>query len=97
MFSYLYESIKKYDADISICNFLYVQENENIYDIEEKLDLDKIKEFKGVKILEQLYESDILQFVISCNKLYKKELFNERLLVGELGSINYYEKGKGKK
>ena len=76
MFKILYENIKKYDADISICKFKYIYPEDYINENCEIVE-DKIKVFSNINALEQIYEKDRLQFIVAWNKLYKKTLFED--------------------
>ena len=79
MFKMLYESIKKYNTDISICNYYYLLgEEKYIYYESDKDDLINNKEDY---LYELLYDCKIQNYVWS--RLYKKELFdNVRFPVG---------------
>lgn len=68
----LYNNISLNDADISICNFFFTYKNEN----------KRNKAILNTTIDDEskfsyLYGKYSLQTIISWNKLYKKELFNE--------------------
>ncbi len=68
----LYNNISSNGADISICNFFYSYKNENIRNnaiLNTTID-DESK-------FSYLYGKYSLQTIISWNKLYKRELFNE--------------------
>lgn len=75
MFNELYQKIRKHNADLAICNFLYIKEDELFSNTYEKLDI--VEEFEGLEIINQLYQSKGTQFVVAWNKLYKKKLFNQ--------------------
>lgn len=88
MFSELYNTIRKSNSDLAICNFLRIKGDELDFNTYKELDI--IEEFEGLEILNQLYESRGVQFVVAWNKLYKKELFNElRYEVGKLCEDEY--------
>lgn len=67
----LYYLLKKYNSDISVCNFMRT-DDENV-----KLDFIKenIYEYTSIEALEQLCGKFYVQLVISWGKLYKKSLF----------------------
>lgn len=69
---FLYNTLKKNNADISVCNFLATS-SENVYS--DKLSED-IKVFNNFQALEQLTDKLYVQMVIACGKLFKRELFN---------------------
>lgn len=73
MYESLYNDIKKYNADISICSY------KEIYDYQQPKNImyeKNIEVYEGVNILEQLYRSDRVKFIVAWNKLYKKDIFN---------------------
>lgn len=90
MYEILYKNAKKNDADISICNFLRVLENQNHNYNTDSYHSNKIKESiftcDSREALSNLYNSD-LQWItlVAWNKLFKKELFNGiRFKVGKI-------------
>lgn len=85
MYEILYRNIIFYDADISMCNYKKVyNENINLENVDYKYSED-IKIFNKIEALNQLYIEDNTNFVIMCNKLYKKELFrNLRFDIGQI-------------
>lgn len=79
MIEILYNNIKMYQADISICNYENVKENEAYNKIifkDFKLIDREIKEYTNIDALKELDNKNVLIFTIACNKLYKKQLFN---------------------
>ena len=74
-FNILYKMIIKYEADIAECKYIRVKQNEN--NAQNKKD-DNIKLFNNIQKLEILYGEDVSEYVnsvIMCNKLFKRELF----------------------
>lgn len=71
MYELLYDNIKKYNADISICNFYLVREN-NIF--HRNLNTSDILVFNKKEALQNLIKNREISDHAS-NKLYKKELF----------------------
>lgn len=74
----LYNELKKSNADMSICNFHYVDENNNIIKKKE-LDFHNAGSFILTKkeLLNALTNSNIsTAIVIGCNKLYKNSIFD---------------------
>ncbi len=68
-------------ADISVCNFIRTE----IEEIEVSSVQTEIYEFSNIQALENLCGKFNVQLVISCGKLYSRELFNEvRFPVGKL-------------
>lgn len=89
MVSILQGMLEKYAADIAVCGFQEVQEEENI----EQPDLSGAKAeavvFSGDEKYEQLYVNN-LQTVVAWNKLYRKSLFdNLRYPIGKLQEDEY--------
>lgn len=83
MIEILFEKLIHENADISICNIEYVFENSSI----QKEYISPIKnEVIGRKeLLEKLLQKNASFYVVMCNKLYKKELWNNlRFPVGEI-------------
>lgn len=75
MYEILYNEIINYEADISICEF------EKVYDLNPtKTSFEngkyKVDEFNNLDALNQLTLEKSVEFIVSWNKLYKKELFN---------------------
>jgi len=72
-----------HDADIAVCDFLEVSPNMDISKI--SLNNETIEIISNIEELENLFSKNYLQTVVSWNKLYKKELFNNiRFPVGKL-------------
>ncbi|MBR9647298.1 glycosyltransferase family 2 protein [Clostridium tyrobutyricum] len=75
MYESLYKAIIKYDADISICDFIKFNEN---YDLSFKEDSRKnIEIWNNIEALEKLNTDNCGKIVIAWNKLYKKELWSD--------------------
>lgn len=72
---YLYDLLKKYEADISMCSNYKFFEGEKLHTNEKKIKI-KIKQFTAEEALEDLlYRKNITAY--ACGKLFKKELFKE--------------------
>ena len=74
MYEILYRNAKKLDADISICNFKMVCKNDKI-DENILISSADVKVYDRNEALNKLYGNENVQFIIACNKIYKKELF----------------------
>ena len=75
MYEILYNSCKAYNAEISICSFKKVYENDIVdYVIDSNT---YIEEYDNLEALHKLFDENGVQFVIACNKLYKKEIFDD--------------------
>ncbi len=70
MYQVLYENIVKTNADISICDFLAIKENDSNYTMEERKQ--DINEYNTIEALRLLIENKIRSY--AWNKLYKREL-----------------------
>lgn len=84
MYEMLYDLIKKYESDISCCNYkkiydIFKDEYENVNSLE-------VIEMSNIEAIKNLYDKEIgVKLVIACNKLYRKNLFdNIRYKVGRL-------------
>lgn len=75
----LYSNLKKYGAEISICNFKRVFNNEEILSSS-----NKVYEYSNIQALEEIYGDKHVQMIVAWNKLYKKNIFRGL----------YYPKGK---
>lgn len=76
MFEILYNHAVSDSADITICDYLKVDE-EQYYDTG-KYDEDyKIEHYNNIEALNQLYTDNNITFVVPWNKLYKRYLFKD--------------------
>lgn len=87
IYKILYDALKKYDVNISICKLKQVCSED------EKLDVskDNIIIYSSLELSKKLYYNNntIIQIVGACNKLYKKNVFkNKRFPYGK-----FYEDG----
>lgn len=74
----LLSKIKKYNADISICNYKKVYEYKDFL-CREKSDKAEEKIYTGRDAVSQIYSDKRVEFTVIWNKLYKKELIiNEK-------------------
>ena len=84
MYEKMYASIKKYNADMSICNFKYIGERgEDIFDNQDLPIKDGV--LSGTTILfEKMLNNKPWYWVTAWNKLYKRSLFSDiRFPVGK--------------
>lgn len=72
MYEVLYNLLKQYNADVSICNFYTVSQGK----IAIKNAENRIKEYNRIEILKEVLLDNNIQSY-AWNKLYKKELFDE--------------------
>ncbi|AXI10771.1 capsular biosynthesis protein CpsJ [Oceanobacillus zhaokaii] len=76
MYEILFNYVVSSSADIAICDYQEVNEDEK--NEIEKLEFDsRVEKYNNVEALYQLYTTKGLQFVIACNKLFKSSLFNK--------------------
>lgn len=67
----LYNLIKKYDSDMSICDF------KKVYNEEEKLNSNYNEMvFSNIEALKQIHTEKGTQFIVAWNKMYKKKLLD---------------------
>ena len=91
MYEKLYSAIQKNNADISICNFYYVEENGNMIDKENRILPIKDEYISGRKVLEEkLAEHKRHYWVVAWNKLYRREIFEKcKYPVGKIHEDEY--------
>jgi len=87
MIEVLYNNMKKYKADISMCNYIRVDN----YDVKVSNNEEQIEIYSNIQALNRLYKDtytfheDYALFIAPWNKLYKKELFdNLRYPIGKI-------------
>lgn len=76
MYKILYESTKKCNLDIAICNYKRVDEHIVLHNDEIK-EYNKVFKYSNIEALNELYTNNRLIFTIVCNKLYKKNIFED--------------------
>ena len=76
MYEILYKNLIKTDADISMCNFQYVNDN-SIINIDQSIDNYEYLIFNNIEALNKLYSKSNVNIVVPWCKLYKKELFED--------------------
>lgn len=69
----LYNNLKKYDADISICNFKRVNDEKQLLSGNEN----KTILYNNIEAMQEIYKSNSVEIIVAWNKLYKKECFKE--------------------
>ncbi|TQS74120.1 glycosyltransferase [Ornithinibacillus gellani] len=76
MFETLYRQAKTDDADMVICDYIKLLEDEQ--SMETQVDPNAVVEhFDSTAALQQLYEPNAITYIVPWNKLYKKHLFND--------------------
>lgn len=71
LYSTLYNLIKKYNADISICSF------KNVFSEDEKLNrINNEYVYDNIEALNRLYTKEGTQMVVAWNKLYKRKILS---------------------
>ncbi len=83
----LYNTLIETGADLSICDYVYVKEDE-IVDTNEKLEPATTEVFEGAKKFEQIYLEKGVRFVVAWNKLYKSEIFKNNDVRYPIGKIH---------
>lgn len=82
----LYKIIKRYDADISVCNFKksYLNGDNKTHNS------GKIKCYSNIEALNELYGKNSVQMIVAWNKLYKRSTIKElRFPVGRIHEDEY--------
>ncbi len=81
MYELLLNNLKSYDADISECKLLRV----NDFTTKANQKSEQIKVFNNIEVLHNLYNENYTNTVVIVNKIYKKSLFDEiRFPVGKI-------------
>ena len=83
---FLYEALKKYDADIAVCNFQRVSEGETLHERSIKPSEVSVRVLSREESWLALYDSKLqYQFTIAWSKLYRRNIFKAlRFPVGRL-------------
>ena len=76
MYEVLYSNAIKTNADISICNFEYV-DDKSVIDINKDIENYEYLIFNNIEALNKLYLENNIKIVVAWNKLYKKDLFKD--------------------
>lgn len=71
MMEILYKNLKDADADLSVCDFHWIEENEQVEDCVDN----STALFSGEDILDQIKLQNVIT-VVAWNKLYKRKLFD---------------------
>ena len=83
MIELLYTNLKKTDADIAMCDIEYVYDNN--FEKKENISPVKAEVIDRKHLLEKLLQQYAGVYVVMCNKLYRKELWNQlRFPIGVL-------------
>ncbi|MDR6121913.1 glycosyltransferase involved in cell wall biosynthesis [Bacillus sp. SLBN-46] len=78
MYELLYKKAIETSADIVLCDFDLVYENENNKDANLVTNLDFVHQtFTNIEALEELYGNRNVNFVVAWNKLYRRSLFSD--------------------
>lgn len=87
MYETLYSAIKKYDADIAICNLIYLDEYGNPVDenIKSPIKNELLNKEQAFQKLD-MRNTNYWYYVTACNKLYKKEILEK--VAFRVGKIN---------
>lgn len=70
----LYNLIKDYNADISICNFIKVYNDNEVVNINKNVE---VKKYTNIQALEQYFNEYSLQMIVAHCKLYRAWLFKD--------------------
>lgn len=85
-FEVLYRNLLNTDADISICDFLRL-DNELDANVSS---MGEIETFTNLEAIEQLFGRLYLQFVIACGKLYKRKVIGDKSFpIGKIHEDEY--------
>lgn len=77
MIEKLYCAIKAYDADVSLCNYLYVDENYHSIDELNRITPIKNEVLSCEQVIEKLFENKHWYYSVAWNKLYKRGIFDK--------------------
>lgn len=78
----LFENLLETNSDISVCNYMYIDENDKTWIREEK----NKQEYSNIEAIKDVLSTNQDTEVMAWNKLYKKELFTKNNI--------YFPKGK---
>lgn len=85
MVACLYKKLIQYDADISICSYQIIKENETLPLLKSVNSKFVTEILTGKECLARACEHESLQMIVTWNKLYRKELFDRiRFPVGKV-------------
>src|SRR5699024_6706821 len=85
MFEKLYENAVHYSADIVVCDYLEVTDEQSCKPMQQDMNY-KVEHYTNTEALNQLYTTNNVTFVVPWNKLYKRHLFKG--IKYKHGSIN---------
>lgn len=74
MFEKLYENAVHYSADIVVCDYLEVTDEQSCKPMQQDMNY-KVEHYTNTEALNQLYTTNNVTFVVPWNKLYKRHLF----------------------
>jgi len=76
MFETLYKTATKYDADLTVCSYREVLE-EQYHDIDKLNVINETQHYNNRKAIQQMYiaKSHYITYVVPWNKLYRRQLF----------------------
>ena len=83
----LYKSIKKYNADISICNYDLIEEK-STYRKENKKNIKDITQLDNKECLKRTYSNEKGMEFLAWAKLYNKDLFVKNCIIYPKGKIH---------
>ncbi len=84
MYELLYENIQNSHADIAICNYTRVDEQDNLIDKKDAYYIPDYRCYEQEEFVEEMVQEYGGYFVVTVNKLYKKEIFeNLRFPIGK--------------
>lgn len=76
MYEILYKSIITNSSDITVCDFIRVNENEKYKEDDSLNDAIVESNYTNIEVLNEIYCDNGIQFITAWNKLYNRKLFN---------------------
>lgn len=77
MIEILFYEIQKSNADISMCMFKYIYEDEMEKNIDTEYHINSVEILTSEEVLERYYSDSRVPYVVAWNKLYKRDLFQK--------------------
>lgn len=83
MIEKLYNTILSNDSDMALCNFFYVDENEEVCGVSPEINTENLDKYSAQKMLFE--EDKEVPYIVMWNKLFKKEILDDiRFPIGKI-------------
>lgn len=71
----LYQNLMETKADISVCGFCYIKEQEKAYDAKNMQQREKIRKLSGKEAVAKIVCDQDTNYIVAWGKLYRREIF----------------------